>query len=66
MQQKIKRRVKERQKIEKKLGNKAIVTFVEAKGEYIKYVVGGRTVLQIFQKIFRSPGDYRPKYFMAQ
>ena len=25
---------------------------------------GGRRVLQIFQKIFRSPGDYRPKYFM--
>ena len=26
----------------------------------------GRRVLQIFQKIFRSPGDHRPKYFMAQ
>ena len=22
--------------------------------------------LQIFRKIFRSPGDQRPKYFMAQ
>ena len=26
----------------------------------------GRRVLQIFQNIFRSPGDHRPKYFMAQ
>ena len=39
------------------------------KGPYIKYVGGGgggRRVLQIFRKIFRSPGDHRPKYFMAQ
>ena len=37
------------------------------KGAYIKYVGGGsRGVLQIFQKIFCSPGDHRPKYFMAQ
>ena len=27
---------------------------------------GGRRILQIFQKLFRSPGDHRPKYFMAQ
>ena len=27
---------------------------------------GGRRVLQIFQKHFRSPRDHRPKYFMAQ
>ena len=27
---------------------------------------GDRRVLQIFQKEFRSPGDHRPKYFMAQ
>ena len=27
---------------------------------------GGRSVLQIFWKIFRSPGDHRPKYFMSQ
>ena len=27
---------------------------------------GARRVLQIFQKIFRNPGDYRPKYFMTQ
>ena len=27
---------------------------------------GGRRVLQIFLKIFRSPGDHRPKYFMVQ
>ena len=27
---------------------------------------GGRSVLQIFRKIFRSPGDHRPKYFMTQ
>ena len=26
---------------------------------------GGRRVLQIFQKKFRSPRDHRPKYFMA-
>ena len=26
----------------------------------------GRKILQIFQKIFRSPGDHRPKYSMAQ
>ena len=37
------------------------------KGAYIKYVGGGsRGVLQIFQKIFCSPGDHRPKCFMAQ
>ena len=42
------------------------------KGAYIKYVGGGRggggqrrRVLQIFEKIFRSPGDHRSKYFMA-
>ena len=34
---------------------------------YIKYDVdGGRWVLQIFQKIVRSPGDHRAKYFLAQ
>ena len=27
---------------------------------------GRRRVLQIFQKKLRSPGDHRPKYFMAQ
>ena len=27
---------------------------------------GGRRVLEIFQNIFRSPGDHRPKYSMAQ
>ena len=26
---------------------------------------GDRRVLQIFQKKFHSPGDHRPKYFMA-
>ena len=26
----------------------------------------GRRVLQIFRKIFRNPGDHRPKYFIAQ
>ena len=39
------------------------------KGVYLKYVGGGgggRSVLQIFQKIFRSPGYHRSKYFMAQ
>ena len=42
------------------------------KGAYIKYVegMGGgggvRRVLQTFQKHFRSLGDHRPKYFMAQ
>ena len=37
------------------------------KGAYIKYVGGGGwSVLQIFQKNFRSPGDHRPKYFMDQ
>ena len=35
-------------------------------GEYIKYVGGGWRILQIFQKIFRSPGDDRPKYFMVR
>ena len=27
---------------------------------------GGRRVLEIFQNNFRSPGDHRPKYSMAQ
>ena len=36
------------------------------KGAYIKYVGGGRRILQIFQEKFRSPGDHRTKYFMAQ
>ena len=27
---------------------------------------GERRVLEIFQNIFRNPGDHRPKYFMAQ
>ena len=37
------------------------------KGVYNKYVGGGGwRVLQIFQEIFRSPGDHRAKYFMAQ
>ena len=27
---------------------------------------GGRRVLEIFQNIFRSPRDHRPKHFMAQ
>ena len=37
------------------------------KGGYIKYVGGGGwRVLQIFQKSFRSPGEHRLKYFMAQ
>ena len=27
---------------------------------------GGQRILQIFQKTFRSLGDHRPKYFMAQ
>ena len=42
--------------------------FMYSKGGYIMYVGGGggRRVLQIFQKIFRSPGDHRPKYFMDQ
>ena len=26
---------------------------------------GGWSVLQIFQKLFRSPGDHRTKYFIA-
>ena len=40
----------------------------QGKGAYIKSVggEGGRRVLQIFQKNFRSPKDHRPKYFMAQ
>ena len=37
------------------------------KGAYIKYVGGGaRGFYKIFQKIFRSQGDNRPKYFIAQ
>ena len=35
-------------------------------GAYIKYLGGGRRVLQVFQKKCCSPGDHRPKYFMAQ
>ena len=39
---------------------------VLCKGAYIKYAGGGgRRDLQIFQKMFRSPGDHRPKYFMT-
>ena len=38
----------------------------ERKGVYIKYEEGGgQRVLQIFQKKVCSPGDHRPKYFMA-
>ena len=46
-------------------------TCPDDKGVYIVcrraggWEVGWR-VLQIFQNIFRSPGDHRPKYFMAQ
>ena len=38
------------------------------KKAHIKYVGRRRgwRVLQIFRKIFRSPGDHRPKYFIAQ
>ena len=37
------------------------------KGAYIKYVGGvGPEGFTIFLKVFRSPGDHRPKYFMAQ
>ena len=39
---------------------------VLCKGAYIKYAGGGgQRDLQIFQKMFRSPGDHRPKYFMT-
>ena len=39
-----------------------------SKAPYIKYLGGGRgqRILQIFQKNFRSPGNYRPKYLKAQ
>ena len=40
-----------------------------AKGAYIKYVGGWEGATGGFYKFFkkiRSPGDYRPKYFMAQ
>ena len=44
------------------------------KGAYMKLVEAkggwgggeGGWVLQVFQKTFRSPGDHRSKYFMAQ
>ena len=41
------------------------------KGAYIKYVEGGvggdrAEGFANFQKKIRSPGDHRPKYFMAQ
>ena len=40
---------------------------VPSQGGYIKYVGGGeQRVLQIFQKIFRNPGDHGAKYFMTQ
>ena len=40
---------------------------VPSQGGYIKYVgVGEQRVLQIFQKIFRIPGDHGAKYFMTQ
>ena len=35
-------------------------------GVHIKYVGGGRKVLQIFQKIFCSQEDQRTKYFKTQ
>ena len=36
-------------------------------GAYIKYVGGGPGgFYKFFKKIFRSPGDHRPKYFKAQ
>ena len=43
--------------------NFLLETFFQERGE------GGggwRRVLQIFQKVFRSPGDHGPKYLMAQ
>ena len=36
-------------------------------GAYIKYVGGGAGgFYKFFKKNFRSAGDHRPKYFMAQ
>lgn len=32
---------------------------------YIKYVEGDPGVSQIFEKIFCSPGNHRPKFFIA-
>ena len=38
-----------------------------SKGAYIKYVGrGGGGFYKFFKKIFLSPGDHRPKYFLAQ
>ena len=36
------------------------------KGEYIKYVAEGPKSFTNFSKKICSPGDHRPKYFMAQ
>ena len=37
------------------------------KGAYIKYVgQGAAGFYKLFKKKFRSPGDHRHKYFMAQ
>ena len=43
-----------------------IAQFLVSQEAYIKYV-GGRwgRALHIFQKIFRSPGGHRPKYFIT-
>ena len=49
------------------------VTYVGGKGVCVCVCVcvcvrvcgGGWSVLQIFQKLFRSPGDHRAKYFIA-
>ena len=51
------------------------VTYVGGKGVCVRVCVcvcvcvrvcgGGWSVLQIFQKLFHSPGDHRAKYFIA-
>ena len=38
----------------------------ERKGSYIKGGGGGAEGFKNFPKKVRSPGDHRPKYFMAQ
>ena len=45
---------------------KFLLLNITALGAHIKYVGGGPEGFTNFFKKIRSPGDHRPKYFMAQ
>ena len=45
---------------------KEMFIFIQQVCVSLKVGNGGRSVLQIFQKNFRSPGDHIPKYYVVQ